>query len=136
MDIEAIKNRIDLYGRGIREIPSKLDALRDYMFNIAIENVSCDDNYFSEKIIDCFLTGTVPVYHGCIHIGEFLDERGILSFQTQEELDTIMNSLTPEKYQEMLPYVEANYKKCFEWPLNNNMLYDKYYKDIIDGINS
>ena len=134
--IEAIKNRIDLYGRGIREIPSKLDALRDYMFNIAIENVSCDDNYFSEKIIDCFLTGTVPVYHGCIHIGEFFDERGILSFQTQEELDTIMNSLTPEKYQEMLPYVEANYKKCFEWPLNNNMLYDKYYKDIIDGINS
>ena len=106
------------------------------MFNIAIENVSCDDNYFSEKIIDCFLTGTVPVYHGCIHIGEFFDERGILSFQTQEELDTIMNSLTPEKYQEMLPYVEANYKKCFEWPLNNNMLYDKYYKDIIDGINS
>ena len=133
--INAIKNRIDLYGRGIKEIPSKLDALRDYMFNIAIENVSCDDNYFSEKIIDCFLTGTIPVYHGCIHIGEFFDERGILSFQTQEELDTIMNSLTPEKYQEMLPYIEANYKKCFEWPLNNNMLYDKYYKDIIDGIN-
>lgn len=133
--IEAIKNRIDLYGRGIREIPSKLDALRDYMFNIAIENVSCDDNYFSEKIIDCFLTGTVPVYHGCIHIGEFFDERGILSFQTQEELDLIMDSLTPEKYQEMLPYIEANYKKCFEWPLNNDMLYDNYYKDIIDGTN-
>ena len=133
--IEAIKDRIDLYGRGIREIPSKLDALRDYMFNIAIENVSCDDNYFSEKIIDCFLTGTVPVYHGCIHIGEFFDERGILSFQTQEELDTIMNSLTPEKYQEMLPYIEANYRKCFEWPLNNDMLYSMYYKDIIDGTN-
>jgi len=133
--IEAIKNRIDLYGRGIREIPSKLDALRDYMFNIAIENVSCDDNYFSEKIIDCFLTGTVPVYHGCIHIGEFFDERGILSFQTQEELDTIMDSLTPEKYQEMLPYIKANYEKCFEWPLNNDMLYDNYYKDIIDGTN-
>ena len=123
--VNSIKDRIDLYGRGIREIPSKLDALRDYMFNIAIENVSCDDNYFSEKIIDCFLTGTVPVYHGCIHIGEFFDERGILSFQTQEELDAIMNSLTSEKYQEMLPYIEANYKKCFEntliqrWILNH-----------------
>jgi len=133
--IEAIKNRIDFYGRGIREIPSKLDALRDYMFNIAIENVSCDDNYFSEKIIDCFLTGTVPVYHGCVHIGEFFDDRGILSFQTQKELDAIMDSLTSEKYQEMLPYIEDNYKKCFEWPLNNNMLYDMYYKDIIDGTN-
>ena len=39
-----------------REIPSKIDALRGYMFSIAIENVSCDDNYFSEKIMDCFLT--------------------------------------------------------------------------------
>jgi hypothetical protein len=46
-----------------------------------------------------------------------------------------MNSLSLEKYQEMLPYIEANYKKCFEWPLNNDMLYDNYYKDIIDGTN-
>ena len=103
------------------------------MFSVAIENVSCDDNYFSEKIIDCFLTGTIPIYHGCIHIGEFFDERGILSFQTQEELDTIIDSLSLEKYNSMLEYAKINYEKCYEWPLNNDMLYDMYYKKIIEN---
>lgn len=131
--VRAIEHKIDLFGRGIKELPSKLDGLRDYMFSVAIENVSCDDNYFSEKIIDCFLTGTIPIYHGCIHIGEFFDERGILSFQTQEELDAIIDSLSPEKYSSMLEYAKINYEKCYEWPLNNDMLYDMYYKKIIEN---
>lgn len=129
--IKAIQNKIDIYGRGIREIPSKLEGIKDYMFSVAIENISCDDNYFSEKIIDCFLTGTIPVYHGCIHIGEFFDERGILSFQTQEELDAIIDSLSPEKYQSMLEYAKINFDKCFDWALDNDMAYEKYYKQII-----
>ena len=131
--VRAIEHKIDLFGRGIKELPSKLDGLRDYMFSVAIENVSCDDNYFSEKIIDCFLTGTIPIYHGCIHIGEFFDERGILSFQTQEELDAIIDSLSLEKYNSMLEYAKINYEKCYEWPLNNDMLYDMYYKKIIEN---
>lgn len=131
--VRAIEHKIDLFGRGIKELPSKLDGLRDYMFSVAIENVSCDDNYFSEKIIDCFLTGTIPIYHGCIHIGEFFDERGILSFQTQQELDAIIDSLSLEKYNSMLEYAKINYKKCYEWPLNNDMLYDMYYKKIIEN---
>jgi glycosyltransferase involved in cell wall biosynthesis len=131
--VRAIEHKIDLFGRGIKELPSKLDGLRDYMFSVAIENVSCDDNYFSEKIIDCFLTGTIPIYHGCIHIGEFFDERGILSFQTQEELDAIIDSLSLEKYNSMLEYAKINYEKCYKWPLNNDMLYDMYYKKIIEN---
>jgi hypothetical protein len=101
------------------------------MFSVAIENISCDDNYFSEKIIDCFLTGTIPIYHGCIHIAEFFDDRGILSFQTQDELDAIIDSLSPEKYESMLEYAKINFDKCFEWALDNDMAYEKYYKQII-----
>ena len=131
--ISSVRDKVDLYGRGIKEIPSKLDALQDYMFSIAIEN-AFDYTYFTEKITDCFLTGTVPIYHGCFNIGDYFDERGILSFQTQEELNNIIDNLTPEKYKEMLPYVEANFKKCFEWPLTNDRIYDIYYKEIIgDG---
>ena len=130
--INGVRDRIDLFGRGIREVSSKIDALKEYMFSIAIENAN-DYNYFTEKITDCFLTGTIPIYHGCFNIGDFFDKRGILLFKTQAELDTIIDSLSFEKYQEMLPYVEANYKKCFEWPLSNDMLYDKHYKDIING---
>ena len=130
--IKAIQTKIDLFGRGMgKEIPSKLDALREYMFSVSIENVSCDDNYFSEKIIDCFITGTIPIYHGCTNIGEFFDMRGILYFENQEQLDEIINSLTPEKYQSMLEYVKINYEKAMQWPLDNDMLYSMYYDSII-----
>ncbi len=53
--IKSIQNKIDLYGRGIREIPSKLDALKDYMFSVAIENVSCDDNYCPWRVFTTVL---------------------------------------------------------------------------------
>jgi hypothetical protein len=131
--IKSVKNKIDLFGRGMdKEIPSKLDALKDYMFSIAIENISCDDNYFSEKIIECFLTGTIPIYHGCINIGEFFDKRGILYFNTQDELNNIIDNLSEEKYYSMLEYANKNYEACYKWPLNNDMLYDMYYKQIIE----
>jgi glycosyltransferase involved in cell wall biosynthesis len=131
--IKSVKNKIDLFGRGMdKEIPSKLDALKDYMFSIAIENISCDDNYFSEKIIECFLTGTIPIYHGCINIGEFFDKRGILYFDTQDELNNIIDNLSEEKYYSMLEYANKNYEACYKWPLNNDMLYDMYYKQIIE----
>lgn len=129
--IKSVQNKIDLFGRGINEIPSKFDGLREYMFSIAIENISCDDNYFSEKIIDCFLTGTIPIYHGCTNIHEFFDERGILLFNTEEELHKIIDSLSEEKYQSMLEYAKINFSKCFEFPLNNDMLFEMHYKKII-----
>lgn len=130
--VNSIRDKVDLYGRGMgKELASKLDGLKDYMFSVAIENVENNDYYFTEKVTECFLTGTIPIYHGCLNIGEFFDMRGILYFNNQEELDAIMNSLTQDKYREMLPYVEANFKRCFDWPLNNDMLFDMYYKEII-----
>lgn len=131
--INTIKDRVDLFGRGTgREVLSKLEALKDYRFSIAIENSAYDDYYFTEKIVDCFLTGTVPIYFGCPHIGDFFDLRGIFVFNNQQELREIIDSLSVEKYESMLPYIKYNFDKCFTWPLNNDMLYDMYYKPILE----
>lgn len=132
--IKSIENKVDLFGRGFsRELVSKLDGLREYMFSVAIENIStANDNYFSEKILDCFLTGTIPIYHGCLNIHEFFDIRGILTFETKEELNNIINNLSPKLYESMSEYISNNYNKCFEYPLNNDMIYDSYYKKIIE----
>lgn len=135
--VSSIKDKVDLYGRGIKEIPSKLEALRDYMFSVAIENnTSADDYYFTEKITECFLTGTIPIYHGCPNIGEFFDERGILSFNTEEELHNIIDNLNEEKYQSMLEYAKINFQKCFTFAITNDDTYEKYYKDIIKNYSS
>ena len=62
-------------------------------------------NYYTEKITDCFATGTVPIYWGATNIGDYFDERGIIVLD--EDFD--INKLTYELYEEMLPYVGNNY---------------------------
>ena len=63
---------IDIFGYGWDVIhdnrikgslENKEDGLRDYMFSIAIEN-SSENNYLTEKFIDCLLCDSVPVYFG------------------------------------------------------------------------
>lgn len=121
---------IDPFGVGIREIVGKIEALRDYRFSIAIENGKCR-NYFTEKIMDCFLTGTIPIYHGCPNIGDFFDVKGFYTFETSEELMEIVNSLTEKDYEDRRSIVEANFKESDKWWYDNDRFFDKYIQPLL-----
>lgn len=99
------KDKLDLFGRGFQEIKSKDDGLRDYMFSVAIENFQWH-GYHTEKILDCFLTGTVPIYYGDPLIGEVFNLKGIIL------LGPNTPSPTPELYRKMLPAVQDNYQRA------------------------
>jgi hypothetical protein len=83
-------------------------------FSIAIESTR-ENSYFSEKLIDCLLTKTVPIYWGASNIGEFFDTRGFIVFDDLYDFYQKINSLTPETYETMKPYIEANYEKAKEY---------------------
>jgi hypothetical protein len=105
---ERFGDKIDLFGGHKGEVELKSDTLNKYMFSIAIEN-SIDNFYYTEKIIDCFITKNIPIYRGAKNIGEFFDERGIIQWTDINELNDILDSISPKKYSEMLPYIEKNY---------------------------
>lgn len=128
--IHNIASRVDLYGRGFNEIPTKLEGLKDYMFSVTIENCT-PTNGFSEKIQDCFLAGTIPIYYGPKNIGEFYDLNGILTFTTQEELDAILQSLTPELYYSKMKAIQNNFEIALTYPTFNDSFYDLYFKHLI-----
>jgi hypothetical protein len=120
---------IDIYGGQYRLLPfttsipfspdhghshisnKKIVALKDYMFSIVIENCK-EDYYFTEKIIDCFLSGTVPIYYGCPSIGKFFNIKGILTFSNPKECFDTISVLTKEKYYNMLPFIKENFEKA------------------------
>ena len=83
-------------------------------FSIAIESTK-EDSYFTEKLIDCLLTKTVPIYWGASNIGEFFDTRGFIIFNNLYEFYEKVNSLTPKTYESMKPYIDANYEKAKEY---------------------
>lgn len=107
---------VDCFGRDSNPIDDKGEGLRPYAFSIAMENAR-ENYYFSEKLIDCILTGTIPIYWGCPDIGRFFDRRGILTFDSIEELRTILTTLSFDLYRRLRPYAEANYRWAIQQDL-------------------
>ncbi len=79
------------------------------MFHVAVEN-SKHKHYFTDKILDCFGTKTLPIYWGAPNMGDWYDERGVIYFNDENELVEIINKLTPDDYYSRLPYIENNYR--------------------------
>lgn len=122
--------KFDLYGVGYNEITGKIKGLKDYHFSIAIENGN-HTNYFTEKILDCFLTGTIPIYKGCPNISDFFDINGIITFETKEELFSIINTLSVDVYKSKIDSIKSNYDLALNWRWNNDIYFEKYLKSII-----
>ena len=121
---------VDLFGKGIKDIKGKIEGLRDYKFSVTIEN-GLHDNYFTEKILDCFLTGTIPVYKGCKNINEFFDINGIITFDTEDDLVEILNNLTDADYESRKDAIQINFELAKKYAYDNDLLYEKFFKDLI-----
>lgn len=93
----------------MERIPIKFPLFKDSMFHVTIENVR-ETNYFSEKLIDCFMTKTVPIYWGCPNIGDVFNKNGIIFFNNINDLNSILSNLNEDEYHKRLSFIEENYK--------------------------
>ena len=120
---ESGRDDLALFGRGYREIPYKLEALKDFQFSFVIEN-SRLDCYFTEKLIDCLLTGTVPVYYGCPSIGKFFNTDGFLFLNNINELKDVENQLTEALYAQKLPAIRENFQLPQKYALAEDWIFE------------
>ncbi len=117
-------DKIDFFGRATENpLELKSEGTNPYMFQIAIENAQ-RRFYFADKIYDCFVTGTVPIYWGAPNIGDFFDMRGILTFNHPNELKEILESLSPEKYESMLDGVKENFERVKKYIRPDDLLFE------------
>jgi hypothetical protein len=58
-------------------VPRKWDVLAPYRFSLAIEN-SVGPHLWTEKVADCFLAWTVPLYYGCTNLEQYFPEDSFL----------------------------------------------------------
>lgn len=84
------------------------------MFHIGVEN-SRNQGYFTEKIVDAFLSKTVPIYWGCPNLGDFFDLDGVITFNDENELLNILNNLTKDDYDRRRKAIEHNYKQSLQY---------------------
>jgi len=121
--IQKYRNHLDLFGRGFNTITTKEIGLRDYHFSIAMENGDYPVMY-TEKIADCFATGTIPIYWGNDRISEVFDPNGIIMLTKDFDL----NTLTPELYHSKIESVKKNYEIIMNFPTAEDYIYEKNIK--------
>lgn len=96
---------------GVGEFTRKFDCLADYRFSIVIENESCP-GFFTEKLLDCFAVGTIPIYWGDPNVSRTFHGNGIVSFDRlgvlEETLRLIRND-GQHVYQAKKEYVDYNF---------------------------
>jgi hypothetical protein len=83
--LQALQSQVefDLFGAGFQFIEDKWDGLASYRYSLAIENFS-NAYYWSEKLADCFLAWSMPVYYGCNRITEYFPPESILTIDIQD----------------------------------------------------
>ena len=70
------------------------------------------------------MTGTIPIYWGCPSIGDFFDINGIITFNTIDELNIILNSIDGE-YEKRIKYININYELSKKYLIADDIIYKK-----------
>jgi hypothetical protein len=119
--------QVDVYGSGwdprmpnykgtLNPFDRKYETARRYRFSVALENCM-GRTYLSEKILDCFLTLTVPVYLGAPNVTDhipkdcFIDVR---DFGSYADLFSHLESLSETEYREYVENIRAKRMAMFD----------------------
>ncbi len=101
------KRDVDIVGRGYKPFEQKHEALAAYRYSVVIENVR-EPSYFTEKLIDCLLCNTVPIYWGAPDIGSFFETNGMIICNNFEDITAALANISEADYQSRLDYISTN----------------------------
>ena len=98
----------NMFGRALRQ--SKFDLLSEYKFCLCPEN-SIYDGYVTEKLIDAYAGGTVPIYSGDVSVVDEFNDGAYINYQFVRSMDALVRKvMRTDQALEM-------YKATYEQPL-------------------
>ena len=86
------EHNVDVLGRGYKPFEQKQEGLLPYTYSVIIENVR-EPDYFTEKLVDCLLCGTIPIYWGAPNISYYFNVDGIIICNDLAELQEAIKGL-------------------------------------------
>lgn len=111
------------------------DYLEEYKFSIIIEN-DIDDYWYTEKILNCFSTKTVPIYLGASKIGERFNPVGIIQVSDWREIPELVKNMDIEQaYESRRHAIEDNFKRVEPYKVNWKKRFFRDYGDLLEELN-
>lgn len=119
-------------GYGRNTVEHKKDIFKDYMYSVVIENCSVN-TYWTDKIIDCFACGSVPIFYGNPNIGDIFNPDGIIEFTELDEIESIFEKIGPEDYERRIPAIQDNFERAKEYAIVEDYMADNVFKQILQA---
>jgi hypothetical protein len=117
--IRALKNalpELDIYGRGVRPMADKAEAIDAYHYHLAIENHFAP-HHWTEKLADSFLGLALPFYAGCPNAAQYFPEDSFVPVDIYREEDALLaikKMLRDNEYARRLPALREARRRVLE----------------------
>jgi hypothetical protein len=100
------------------------DSLDTYHYSIVVEN-DISLYRFTEKILNCFASMTIPIYIGATKIGDFFNLDGIIQIDKLDidYIDSLLSSCNEKDYISRLPAVLDNFNRVKDFLCIENYMY-------------
>lgn len=110
------------------------DYLEHYKFSIIVEN-DIDEYWYTEKLLNCFATKTVPIYTGATKIGEIFNPDGIIQVPYTDMIPrTVIQLRLDEEYNKRKTAIEDNFKRVEPWKQPWKERFFRDYGDLLEDM--
>ena len=121
-------NLVGTYGTFDNGKYAQLDEyLTDYRYSIVIEN-NVSSYWFTEKLLNCFASMTVPIYIGAKKITDFFNQDGIIQVNdiSIEAIDKIIRNCNENDYFSRLNAIIDNFNRVKDFLCIEDYIFKKY----------
>lgn len=127
--LKSLKIDVDIFGTANdgNWIPV-IATLKDYRYSIVIENYIDDSPYLTEKLLNCFATGTIPIYLGSKNVSKLFDENGIIFLEKTSDIFKVLPTLTEESYYSRINAIEKNLELSKKYDVLEDYIFEHYLK--------
>ncbi len=125
-------DKIDVFGRGYNTFEDKWEVLAPYKYHIAIEN-SSSRYYWTEKLSDCYLAHSFPIYYGCTNVDDYFPAKGLCRIDIHN-FDECVKAIDAVLENELYEKRRAELDKCKELVLEDYNMFN-YLARCLDRLN-
>lgn len=123
----------DLYGTGWKKkehpsyqgvVDDKFEIYHHYKFALSLENCKNVRGYITEKMMDCFVAGIVPIYQGALDIKEYVPQECFIDytqFKSIDELAQYLRTMREDEYNRYVDNIERFLQKHDERPFSEEV---------------
>ena len=114
--LSAVMPDLDCFGRGVRAIQDKAEAIDDYKYHVAIEN-HLAPHHITEKLTDTFLGGALAFYFGAPNAEDYFPKESFIRIdirKPKEAISVIQEAIAADEYEKRLPAIQEARRRVLD----------------------